>query len=456
MTERRTVEVSAIARVEGEGALHVTVEDGAVTDLRLSIYEPPRLFEAFVRGRAAHELPDLLARICGICPVAYQMSGVHAVEAIFGVSVDASVRALRRLYYAGEWMESHLLHMMFLGAPDYLGLDDAFEIARRHRGEVERALRLRKLGNRILELLGGRSVNPVGVRIGGFHRTPRREELAELGEDLRRARGEAEALLRWFASLPVPRRPQELELVALRPSNEYPAEYPMNEGRIVSSRGLDLDPADFEAAFEESQVPHSTALHSRVRERGVGTGPGPGPGPGTYMVGPLARLTLNADRLRPAAAAAFETLRDRFESPDGPDPAASVFARGIEVIQAIDEALSVIDGFEPPPEPAAAWTPRAGTGAGATEAPRGILWISVQTDAAGDVTQARIIPPTAQNQAQIEADLRRIAPGVLALPQTEARRRCEAVIRDYDPCISCAAHFLRLEIERRDRPCASA
>ncbi len=435
MTESRTIHVGALARVEGEGALHLRVENGVVVDLRLEIYEPPRFFEALVRGRRASELPDLLSRICGICPVAYQMSAVHAIEAAWGVPLHPQVRALRRLYYAGEWIESHLLHMTFLNAPDFLHLDDGIQIARLHRPEVERALRLRKLGNRMLILLGGRSVNPVGVKIGGFHRIPTRAELTDLGDELRRARGEAEALLHWFATLPVPSRPQDIELVALR----HPHEYGICEGRIVSSNGVDVAAPDWDATFEETQVPHSTALHARLRRDG-----------GRYLVGPLARVTLNADRLSPSAAAARAALAHRFAVPD---PASSVFARGIEVLQAIDEAIAVIERFEPftpLPDP----TPRAGIGHGATEAPRGILYTSVETDAEGLVRNIRIVPPTSQNQAQIEADLRTLAPAILTLPDDEARRRCEAAIRDYDPCISCATHFLTLTIERR-QSCAS-
>lgn len=434
MSERRTIEVGALARVEGEGALHVALDGDRVSELRLEIYEPPRFFESFLRGRAAAELPDLVARICGICPVAYQMSTVHALEQIFGVQIDPAIRALRRLYYAGEWLESHLLHMMFLAAPDYLGLDDALAIARNQRTEVERALRLRRLGNRILELLGARSVNPVGVVIGGFARVPTRAELDELGEALRHARGDAETLLRWFQGLPVPRRPQAVELVALR----HPTEYPMNEGRLVSSSGLDVAPSEFDAAFEETQVEHSTALHCHIR------------GGGTYQVGPLARLLLNRERLSPMAGAALDSLADRFERPD---PAASVFARGIEVLQAIDEALAVIDAFEPPADPHPAWRPRAGRAAWATEAPRGVLWMEVATRASGHVEEIRIVPPTSQNQARIEDDLRGLVPDLLQGTDDDVRRGCEAAIRDYDPCISCATHFLTLHLDRGGTPC---
>jgi coenzyme F420-reducing hydrogenase alpha subunit len=430
VTERRTIEIGALARVEGEGALHLVVERGEVREVRLEIYEPPRLFEAFLRGRSYRELPDLVARICGICPVAYQMSALHALEQAFGVALDPQVRALRRLYYAGEWIESHLLHMMFLAAPDYLALDDAFAIARVQRGEVERVLRLRKLGNRIISLLGGRSVHPVGACLGGFTRIPARSDLVALADDLRAARGDAEALLRWFAALPVPSRPGRQECVALR----HPDEYPMNEGRIVSTAGLDIAPADFTAHVEEHQVPHSTALHSRIRARGA------------YLVGPLARVLLNADRLSAAASAALAVLAPRLSRPD---PWASVFARGIEVIYAIDEAIRVCAEFAPP-ERAPEFAPRAGVGHGATEAPRGLLYIRVETDDCGDVREIRIVPPTSQNQARIEADLRELGPELLALPEVEARRLAETAIRSYDPCISCSAHFLRLSIEERE------
>jgi coenzyme F420-reducing hydrogenase alpha subunit len=257
--------------------------------------------------------------------------------------------------------------------------------------------------------------------------------MSALASDLGHAVGEAETCLRWIASLPIPSRPQDIELVSLR----HPHEYPMNEGRLVSTRGLDIDVAGFDAAFVESQVPHSTALHCRRREGGA------------YLVGPLARLVLNAEKLTPGASAALAALAPRLPAAD---PAVGVLARGIEVLYACEEALRIARAYEPPAAPWEAWTPRAGVGHGATEAPRGTLYIRVATDDAGDVTEIRIVPPTAQNQARIEDDLRLLAPRVLALPHDEARRVCESAIRDYDPCISCSTHFLTLEIERREPP----
>jgi coenzyme F420-reducing hydrogenase alpha subunit len=429
VAEARTIRVGALARVEGEGALHLVMEGDRVAELRLEIFEPPRFFEAFLRGRAARELPDLMARICGICPVAYQMSAVHAVESIFGIAVHPQVRALRRLYYAGEWIESHLLHMVFLQAPDYLGCDDATQIAKIAREPVELSLRVRAMGNRILSLLGARPINPVGVCLGGFHRAPSRHDMEALADALAPVLTEARALFDWLASLSVPSRPQPLELVCL----SHPDEYPMNEGSIVSSRGLSTSAAAFEAHFEERQVPHSTALHCLVRGRGP------------YQVGPLARVLMHRDKLHPRATDALASVAHRFTSPD---PAAAVFARAVEVIHALEEAGAIAAAYTPPP-PAAPVEPRAGVGHGATEAPRGLLYVRVETDARGDVAAIRIVPPTSQNQAAIEADLRALAPLALARPDPKATRMLEAAIRDYDPCISCSTHFLRLHVEHR-------
>jgi coenzyme F420-reducing hydrogenase alpha subunit len=426
---RRTIAVGNLARVEGEGALHLTVENGQVTDLRLEIFEPPRFFEAFLRGRDVTEVPDLVARICGICPVAYQMSAVHALEQALGVAVDPRVRALRRLYYCGEWIESHALHVHLLAAPDFLGCESVVDLAARERAAVERGLRLKQTGNAIIRLLGGRSVHPVGACIGGFFRAPAPAELRELRAALERARDDAVACVRWVAGFELPERRADIEFVALRHANEYP----MNEGRLISSRGLECGAEDFERVIAEHQVLHSTALHARIIGRGH------------YLVGPLARLNLNLDRLPPLVAA---VARDSGSWPSS-NTFTSIVARAIELLFAVDEAARLIDAYEPPAHPAAPWAPRAGRGVAITEAPRGILYHAFEIDAGGRVSAARIVPPTSQNQAQIEAELRELAPSLLEHARPDATRLCETLIRNYDPCISCATHFLRLEVEER-------
>jgi coenzyme F420-reducing hydrogenase alpha subunit len=433
---RRTVTVSALARVEGEGGLTIRLREGRVEGVELRIFEPPRFYEAFLRGRAAAEVPDITARICGICPVAYQMSSVHAVEKISGITLPRELRNLRRLLYCGEWIESHSLHVYLLHAPDFLGYESALALAQAgpaHAEIVRRGLRLKKAGNHILRLVGGREVHPINVRVGGFYRVPRRDELPPLVEELKWARDAAHDTLRWVSGFDFPDFAGDYEFVALR----HPDEYPMNEGRLVSSKGLDIAQEDYPAHFEEYQVPHSNALHSR--RKGAG-------GTGAYFVGPLARWNLNADRAPPAVRQAAADTGVRFP---GRNPYTGIVARALEILLAVEEALRLLAEFEPPTEPSVPVPPAAGVGQAITEAPRGILYNCYETDADGLLRSATIIPPTSQNQRQIEEDLLRVAAELAELPDDEAALRAERVIRNYDPCISCATHFLRLKVERR-------
>ncbi len=423
-------DVKMVTRVEGEGSLRLRVRDGVVEEARLAIFEAPRYFERLVVGRTPDEVIDIVARICGICPIAYQMSAVHAFEDLFGVEVEPEVRRLRRLLYCGEWIESHALHVYFLHLPDFLGYPSAVELARDHRAAVEQALALKKTGNRLVKLLGGRPIHPISVRVGGFSRVPRRSELESLRPDLEAAVAQSRATLDLVATLPVPDYEREPRLVALR----HPDEYPFNDGRIVSNDGIDLRPSDWRDAFHEEHHEGSNALHARTADGGV------------YLLGPAARISLSSAGLHPLAAEALSAsgLAGQIRR----NPYWSIAARAIELIGATAEALDIVDGYRPPAAPSVPWTPRPGVAAWATEAPRGLLFHRYEVDQRGRIAAAQIVPPTSQNQGAIEADLAAFAPQVLDLPHAEATTRIEQLIRSYDPCISCATHFLDLSIER--------
>jgi coenzyme F420-reducing hydrogenase alpha subunit len=432
----RTIRVDMLARVEGEGALRLQVRRGQVTAAELRIFEPPRFFEAFLRGRAAAEAPDITARICGICPVAYQMSAVHALEAIAGVVLPPPLDRLRRLLYCGEWIESHALHIYMLHAPDFLGYPSGIALAKDEPDRVRAGLALKQAGNEILRVVGGREIHPINVRLGGFYRAPSRGELQALREPLLRARDIAVETVAWVAGFPFPALERDYRFVALL----HPGEYPMNHGEVATSTGLRVPATEFPDHFSEQQVPHSNALQARASDGAA------------YLTGPLARYALNALRLRPVAreAAAMAGLGRECRN-----PYQAIIVRAVEVLHACDEALQIIDEYVEPDVPAVAVALAAGTGHACTEAPRGLLYHRYRLAADGLIAEACIVPPTSQNQATIEDDLREFAAGWLDLPDTELRDRCERVIRNHDPCISCATHFLRLTVER-DAGVASA
>lgn len=424
------IKVPLLARVEGEGALEITIRDQDISALRLRIFEPPRLFEQLLVGRDWQEVLDIVARICGICPVAYQMSAVQALEQAVGFTPSPALLALRRLFYCGEWLESHALHIHLLAAPDFLRYPSAIAMAQDHPEVVRRGLRLQQIGNTILQQLGGRSVHPVGAAIGGFWRPPDAAEAAALLAQCEQRLADAEALVAWVAALPLPNDPQHFTSVALRHDHDYP----MEAGRIISDGGLDIDRCDFQRHFQEFQQPHSTALHCHLEGA-------------PYLVGPLARLNLNLDRLPAPVQHALAATGIRFPSQN---MFHSALARALEIQLALLEAIRLLRGYQPERCARQPVTPTAGVGYGCTEAPRGILWHRFEIDGEGRVVSATIVPPTSQNQARIEQDLRTaLQRGGLDRSEEALRNHGEMVIRNYDPCISCATHFLRLRIDRQ-------
>jgi sulfhydrogenase subunit alpha len=425
------LQVGTLARVEGEGAMHIAYRDGVVTDVQLRIYEPPRFYEAFLRGRSYTEPPDITARICGICPVAYQMSSCWALEDACGVGVTQEIQALRRLLYCGEWIESHALHVYLLHAPDFLGYDGAVEMASDHPEAVERGLRLKKAGNRLMEVVGGRSVHPVNVRVGGFYRFPTREELRAIRPDLEGALEDALETVRLASGFEFPDFEQPYEYLSLRPEEGYPIE----TGRVVTTAGEGFDVREFASRIEEVHVAHSNALHARL-DGGVR---------GPYAVGPLARYTLNADRLSTVARQAAEAAG---LGPTCRNPFRSIIVRAVELVEACSEALRIVDGWTGDGDASVPVPPRAGEGFGASEAPRGVLFHRYVLDGEGIIQDAQIVPPTSQNQVSVETDLREMVGAWADLDEHALQHRCEHAIRNYDPCISCATHFLDLTVDR--------
>jgi coenzyme F420-reducing hydrogenase alpha subunit len=294
---------------------------------------------------------------------------------------------------------------------------------------VRDGLQLKKAGNEIVRVIGGREIHPINIRVGGFYRVPTRSELEPLAEELRRAREIARATVRWTAGLTMPDFESDYTLVSLR----HPTEYPFNQGNIVANRGLDIPVSSYDDHFRETHVARSNALHSMLDAQGA------------YLAGPLARFNLNFDRLSPLAR---EAAGDAGLHGTCFNPFRSIVIRSVEILYACDEALRIIDDYRRPDQPWVEPEPRAGTGYGCTEAPRGLLYHRYTLDEQGLIQDAKIVPPTSQNQKQIEDDLKAYVSERVDLPKDDLTWQCEQLIRNYDPCISCATHFLDLTLDR--------
>ena len=430
MSEKRIdINVPVLARVEGEGALDLRIENDVITNLKLRIFEPPRYFEKFLEGRSYKDVTDIVARICGICPVAYQMSAVQALESIFQFTPSQWVQDMRRLMYCGEWLQSHSLHIHMLAAPDFLGFGSVIDMARDHGDAVRRGLNLQGLGNDLIRLLGGRSVHPVSVCAGGLYHAPHEQDIDDLLTRFKQAQQDAADLIAWTAALDLAQDEQAFTSVSLRHAQIYP----MNAGRLVSDNGLDIASHEFDTHFREQHMPQSTALHCLLHDE-------------PYLVGPLARLNNNLDRLPDATRVILDSTGIAFPSRN---MFHSIVARAVEIHFALHEAIRLMEAYAEPAHAFEEVSVQAGVGYGCTEAPRGILWHRYELDASGHVTTARIVPPTSQNQARIEQDIgNALSHFGLDNEDNALQLHAEKVIRNYDPCISCATHFLTLNIDR--------
>lgn len=421
------VKVDYLARVEGEGGIDIDVVDGKVEDVKVRIFEPPRFFQGFLVGRKYDDVPDIVARICGICPVSHMMASIQAIEDAFGISPSQQTRDLRTLLTLSQVIQSHVLHVYMLQLPDYLGYESVLAMAGDYGPAVKRALRMKRIANDFTALVGGREIHPVTPVVNGFTRIPSKAELLEIKSRLLSIKEDAVETVKLVASLELPSFNPDTEHVALYD----PYEYPFNGRRLRSTKGLDIDASEYREYIKEKQVAHSNTLHSYVEGRG------------SFLVGPLARVNLNHERLSSDAKEAIQMARWRLPCFN---PFAGMLARSIEIIHSIDESVRIIDQMDPKPEAAGPVKVKAGTGSGFSEAPRGTLYHSYRLDSEGVVVRADIVAPTSHNLHNMEKDLWEFVPSLLDLPKDEATLKCEMVIRNYDPCISCSCHMVKLSI----------
>ena len=423
------IDVPVMVRLEGEGALKFKADRGKVEELHLKIYEPPRLFEEFLTGRGFQDVPTITARICGICPVAYQMTSILALERLFQVDPGPWVYDMRRLLYCGEWLQSHALHIHLLAAPDFLGFDNAIAMAEDHPQTVKRGMKLQALGNELLCFLGGRSVHPIGMKVGGFHRAPSTGDAEKLLAKCEAALDDAKQLVAWCAQLDLPEDMQEFTSVAIHNENEYA----IMHGRLRSDNGLNISFEQYQDYFVEEQVPHSTAFYSRLNGD-------------SYFLGPLARVNLNFAQLPPDVQQWATEQGLRFPSKN---MFHNVVARAIECHYALVESIRILKNYKIPDKPSVDVKAVKGRGFFCTEAPRGMIYHHYDVDDYGHIKTSTIIPPTSQNQLRIEENLKTAVEKYgLDHSDDELRLFCERIIRNYDPCISCSVHFLELDIQR--------
>lgn len=418
------VEVEHLTRVEGHGNIVLDVKNGEIKKLEWTVVEAPRLFEAMLRGRRWDEVHHIACRICGICSVSHTCASLRATEAAMDIPISDQTLKLRRLIFHGEMIQSHVLHVYLLAAPDLLGVGSVFPLIQTHREVVLRAMRMKKLANDISHVIGGRHVHPISLVPGGFAALPKREALEDLRERLEACKADLEATVGLVKALKLPDFERETEYISLR----MPEEYAFYEGLIYSS---DAGPAPVEHYREvtnEFVVPHSTAKHARWHRN-------------SYMVGALSRVNNNYEMLRPEAKAAAEAMG--FRTPCF-NPFMNNVAQVVETAHCVYDAVAILDellqkGLR---QEAFKVAPKAGRGIGVVEAPRGILFHEYEYGDDGRIVRANCIIPTNQNHESIEDDFRALAPKILDRPQDEVRHTLEMLVRAYDPCISCSTHYL--------------
>ncbi|HEY3347173.1 MAG TPA: Ni/Fe hydrogenase subunit alpha [Nitrospirota bacterium] len=423
------IKVENVTRLEGHGSIRVKVKDGQVVESAFDIIESPRFFEVMLQGRKYSDSAPMTSRICGICAVSHTTVSLEATEDAFGIVPTEQTMLLRKLIFHGEMIQSHVLHVYFLVAPDLLGVGSVIPLASTHLDVVRMALRLKKLGNDICAVVGGRHVHPISMAVNGFTKVPAKAELSALRERMVAARADLAATVELLKTLPLPDFTRETEYLSLKGDKEYP----FIEGDLVSSDGYTFKRQDYLDHIKETVVPTCTAKHVKAKRP-------------SYMVGALARFNNNHELLHPAAKAVAKALG--LTAPCH-NPFFISVAQLVETVHCNEDGIAIIDQLlarDIKMEPNTVVT-KAGRGVGVVEAPRGILFHDYTYDADGYMQKANCIIPTGQNIANIDHDMNGLIPVLLNADkgEEEISKTLQILVRAYDPCISCAVHAIEVE-----------
>jgi len=418
VSEPQHIEVEYLARVEGEAGFRIVLD--SQPDIELRIFEPPRFFEGFLVGRKYHEVGDIVSRICGICPVSHMTTAIQAIEKAMGIGVSEQTVLLRKIFSLSQIAASHLIHLYMLAMPDYYGFPGVVQMIPGHMPRLERLIRMKEAMNGLTALIGGRALHPVTNVPGGFTSIPRPEDFASVLKEIKAIRKDAEQAVRDIAALEVPDFHSDSVYVALYDETEYAT----NQGRIVSTSGLDISVDQYPDFFVESQVHYAYAKQT-VLEGGT-----------PIMVGALARLNIKFDKLQ-------QKTRDLaadvgFAVPDC-NPFHNNLAQALEVFDAIERCIQLIESHAFRDEEFKVEI-RGGEGGSATEAPRGLLYHWYCIDRRGVVEKANLVTPTSHNFLNIEKDLKQLVAENRKQDREAIRLLCEKTVRAYDPCFSCSVH----------------
>lgn len=441
MSRNIKINVEYLTRVEGHGNIVVNVKEGKLEECRLEIVEAPRFFEGMLRGRSIFEAQHITSRICGICSCGHTLASIQAAENAIGFVPSEQTIALRKVLLHLETLDSHLLHIYLLVAPDLLGVKSFVPLIDTHNDLVRRALRMKKTCNDICDILVGRHVHPISAIVGGFTKLPKEKDFDLMLSKLNALDIDIQATIELASKLKFPNFQCETEYVGLVNDSQ---EYPFLEGDIGSTDGIKVIKEKYKKVTNEFVVPHSSAKHAKASRD-------------SYMVGALARFNLNYDKLHHKAKAVAENLGMK---PLVVNPYLNTVAQLIECVHALNDTIRLLKDFKNKGidyseelvvglNEKGRIPVKAGRGVGAVEVPRGILFHDYKVDKHGKIVEANCVIPTSQNVNNIEHDMKKLVPEIINKTDEEITLDLEMLVRAYDPCISCSAHFLNVKFINR-------